>query len=84
MVYTAWSLYPSAATKSSIARYLAIHAVSVLLFSSRKFVCLARMAQGICDGINGTLGIRFRADHVPPHPPDVDAQVAGNVDLGKV
>jgi GT2 family glycosyltransferase len=60
LTYLAWGLYPNFSTKISIARYLAVHFAGVLLFSSRKFACAARVIQGIGDGLRGRLGIRLR------------------------
>jgi hypothetical protein len=56
----AWRLQPNRAVKRSIARYLLIHAVQVLLFSTKKLQCLLRMVQGFHDGLRGRLGIRLR------------------------
>jgi len=64
LIYTAWWLYPSPAVKRFVVRHLARHAGGVLLYSSRKLACLARMAQGICDGSRGKLGIRFRPNEL--------------------
>jgi GT2 family glycosyltransferase len=60
LAYLAWWLEPSAGAKRSIARYLAIHAAQVLLFSTHKLQCLVRMIQGFHDGLRGRLGIRLR------------------------
>ena len=60
LTYLAWWLQPSGAAKRSIARYLAIHAAQVLLFSTNKLQCLVRMIQGFQDGLRGRLGIRLR------------------------
>jgi GT2 family glycosyltransferase len=60
MTYVAWWLYPNAATKRFVVRYLARHAGGVLLFGSRKLACLKRLAQGFWDGRRASLGIRFR------------------------
>lgn len=60
LTYLAWSLHPSSGAKLSIARYLAIHAAQVLLFSTHKLQCLIRMIQGFHDGLRGRLGIRLR------------------------
>jgi rhamnosyltransferase len=60
LTYLAWRLQPNRAVKRSIARYLLIHAVQVLLFSTKKLQCLLRMVQGFHDGLRGRLGIRLR------------------------
>lgn len=62
LAYIAWWLYPNLHTKKSILKCLAIHAGVIVLFSSRKLACLAKMAQGFRDGCKGRLGIRFRPD----------------------
>ena len=59
LTYLAWWLWPSRAVKRSIARYLLIHAVQVLLFGAKKLHCLVRMVQGFRDGLRGKLGIRL-------------------------
>jgi GT2 family glycosyltransferase len=59
LTYLAWWLRPNSAVKHSIARYLLIHAVQVLLFSTKKLPCLMRMVQGFRDGLRGRLGIRL-------------------------
>ena len=58
LAYVAWRLYPNLATKTSIARYLAVHFAQVLLFSSDGLACATRMIQGLVDGLRGRLGIR--------------------------
>jgi GT2 family glycosyltransferase len=83
LTYLAWRLYPSRLTRRSIARYLAVHAVEILLFSSRKFTCLLRTVQGIRDGLHAVLGIRFRPDHVRPHSANIRPGVAENIGLEK-
>lgn len=60
LAYLAWRLYPTRATKRYMARYLLIHALQVLLFSSKKLACLGKILQGFSDGLRATLGIRFR------------------------
>jgi rhamnopyranosyl-N-acetylglucosaminyl-diphospho-decaprenol beta-1,3/1,4-galactofuranosyltransferase len=83
LVYSAWWLYPSAATKWSIALYLAKHAAGVPLFGSHKIACLVKMAQGIWDGRRAILGIRFRPDQAQPHPANAQVGVSSKVDLRK-
>jgi rhamnosyltransferase len=60
LTYLAWWLHGNSATKRSISRYLVVHAVQVLLFSTNKLRCLIRMVQGFYDGLRGRLGIRLR------------------------
>jgi len=66
--YLACRLYPSPRTKLSIARYLAVHAIQIALFGSRKADCLRKMAQGISDGYQSILGTRFAPDLPLPEP----------------
>ena len=60
LTYLAWRLYPNFSTKMSMARYLAVHFAGVLLFSTNKLACAARIIQGFVDGFRGRLGIRLR------------------------
>jgi rhamnosyltransferase len=60
LTYLAWRLYPSRATRRSILRYLLVHLLGVLMFSSNRLACAVRMFQGLRDGYRGRLGIRFR------------------------
>jgi rhamnosyltransferase len=60
LAYLAWRLYPNLATRVSVARYLTVHLVGVLLFSSNRLACAIRMVQGFGDGLRGRLGIRVR------------------------
>ena len=58
LIYLAWRLYPNRPTKVSIARFLGVHLVQVLLFSSQRFACVIKLLQGFRDGWRGKLGIR--------------------------
>jgi GT2 family glycosyltransferase len=60
ITFAAWWLHPSSRTKRFVIRHLVRHAGAVLLFSSNRFACLRKMAEGFCDGRNATLGARFR------------------------
>jgi rhamnopyranosyl-N-acetylglucosaminyl-diphospho-decaprenol beta-1,3/1,4-galactofuranosyltransferase len=60
LTHLAWQLYPNLATKLSITRYLAVHLVGLLLFSSEGCACAIRAVQGFRDGLRGRLGIRVR------------------------
>jgi rhamnopyranosyl-N-acetylglucosaminyl-diphospho-decaprenol beta-1,3/1,4-galactofuranosyltransferase len=62
--YLAWSLYPNRQTQRYVARYLAIHAVQILLFGAHRPACLLKMGQGLSDGLRGVLGIRFRPEGI--------------------
>ncbi len=62
LMYLAWWLYPNFRSKRAIARYLTVHAIQIALFGSRKLDCLTKMAQGLGDGHQATLGIRFRPE----------------------
>jgi rhamnopyranosyl-N-acetylglucosaminyl-diphospho-decaprenol beta-1,3/1,4-galactofuranosyltransferase len=62
LAYIAWWLYPNQRTKAFAIRYLARRAGGVLLFSSNKLACLRKMAQGLWDGRQASLGIRFLPD----------------------
>lgn len=62
ITYTAWWLYPNAATKRFVVRHLVRHAAGALLFGSNKLACLKKMAQGFWDGRHARLGVRFRPD----------------------
>ena len=62
LTYMTWRLYPSSGAKRSVLRYLCVHAIGVLLFSSKKLASFRKMAQGTWDGLRGRLGIRFRPD----------------------
>jgi GT2 family glycosyltransferase len=62
LTYMTWRLYPSGGAKRSVLRYLCVHAIGVLLFSSKKLASFGKMAQGAWDGLRGRLGIRFRPD----------------------
>lgn len=62
--YLAWRLYPSFRCKRAIARYLAVHAIQIALFGSKRLDCLTKMTQGFRDGQRAALGIRFRPDDV--------------------
>lgn len=62
ITYTAWWLYPNAATKRFVVSHLVRHAGGSLLFGSNKLACLTKMAQGFWDGLQARLGIRFRPD----------------------
>ena len=59
MIYMAWWLYPTAATKRFVLRHTARHACASLLFGSKKLACVRKMAQGFWDGRRARLGIRF-------------------------
>jgi hypothetical protein len=59
IVYAAWWLHPSRATKRFVVRHLARHAGGVLLFGSRKLACLRKMVQGVWDAHKERLGVRF-------------------------
>jgi GT2 family glycosyltransferase len=60
LIYLAWRLYPSCATKLSISRHLAAHLVGTLLFSSDRIACAIRIIQGLADGLRGRMGIRLQ------------------------
>jgi len=60
LTYLGWSLYPNGSTKRSVARYLAVRGVQVLLTGNRKLPRLMRMIQGFHDGVRGRLGIPLR------------------------
>jgi len=60
LVYAAWHLYPTRATKMFAIRHLSRHAGAVALFSPKKLPCLTKMAEGFWDGYRAKLGIRFR------------------------
>jgi len=62
ITYTAWWLYPNAATKWFVVAHLARHAGGSLLFGSNKLACLRKMVQGFWDGRHAKLGVRFRPD----------------------
>jgi rhamnopyranosyl-N-acetylglucosaminyl-diphospho-decaprenol beta-1,3/1,4-galactofuranosyltransferase len=62
LTYTVWWHYPRRRTKWFVVAYLARRAGGVLLFSSNKFACLKKMAQGFSDGRHAILGIRFLPD----------------------
>jgi GT2 family glycosyltransferase len=62
IMYAAWRLHPSPATKRFAVRHLARHAGGVLLFGSRKLACLKRMVQGVWDSHRERLGVRFLPD----------------------
>jgi GT2 family glycosyltransferase len=62
LAYAAWWLYPSRRTKWFVVGHMARHAGGALLFGTRKFACLKKMAQGFLDGRQALLGIRFRPE----------------------
>jgi len=59
LVFSVWHLRPTWRAKAFCVRHLLRHAAGVVLFSSRRLTCLARMAQGFRDGKRGQLGVRF-------------------------
>jgi len=81
LTYLAWWLHANRQTKLYVTRYLSIHAVQMLLFGSRRFACLAKMAQGVRDGLRASLGIRFRPS---PASPGQDTQMARAAAEGRV
>ncbi len=83
LTYLAWWLWPNRAVKRSIARYLLIHAVQVLLFSTKKLHCLARMVQGFRDGLRGRLGIRLTPEVSGLQAPSGALGAAEHTEVGK-
>jgi GT2 family glycosyltransferase len=67
LVYLAWRLYPSRATKLAVSRYLGVHFAGVLLFSSKRLACAMKMIQGFGDGLRASLGIRLRPNGSLPN-----------------
>ena len=65
LAYVVWRLYPSRTTKRSAVRHMLRHACGSILFGSKKFACVMKMAQGFSDGRRARLGIRFRPDGNP-------------------
>jgi rhamnosyltransferase len=83
LTYLAWWLRPNRAVKRSIARYLLIHAVQVLLFSTKKLHCLIRMFQGFRDGLRGRLGIRLTPEVNGLQAPSGALSAGEHTEVGK-
>jgi rhamnopyranosyl-N-acetylglucosaminyl-diphospho-decaprenol beta-1,3/1,4-galactofuranosyltransferase len=83
LTYLAWWLRPNFRTKRAMARYLAVHAMQIALFGSRKLECLYKIAQGCSDGRRGALGIRFRPGE-KTRPPSVSHAALENLAKGKI
>ena len=62
LAYSIWWLYPSFAAKAFLLLHLTRHAIGVLLFGPQRLVSLKRMVQGLWDGRQASLGVRFLPD----------------------
>jgi GT2 family glycosyltransferase len=83
LAYLAWRLYPNLATKISIGRYLVVHFVQVLLFSSDKVASAMGLVRGLGDGLQGKLGILMRPLAGDLQTPGVVQPVAEKIEAGE-